>query len=76
MTTYSKEFRNNIISRMLPPTNESISTLARETQINEQTFETGETKPVNLGFQLLETIRCPNAGAVKINSSSFLKQQV
>lgn len=44
MTTYSKEFRNNIISRMLPPANESISTLARETQINEQTLRNWRDK--------------------------------
>lgn len=38
MATYSKEFKNKIISRMLPPNNESISSLAKETQLNEQTL--------------------------------------
>ena len=44
MTTYSKEFKNNIISRMLPPANESISKIAKETQINEQTLRNWREK--------------------------------
>jgi transposase-like protein len=38
MATYSKEFKNKIISRMLPPNNESVSQLSKETQIHEQTL--------------------------------------
>ena len=39
MASYSKEFKDKIIGRMLPPNNESISKIATETQINEQTLE-------------------------------------
>ncbi len=35
MTTYSKEFKNKIINKMLPPYNESIVSLAKKTQMNE-----------------------------------------
>jgi len=38
MATYSKEFKDKIISRMLPPGNESIPKISKETHINEQTL--------------------------------------
>ena len=44
MTTYSNEFKNNIIGRMLPPANESISKIAKETQINQQTLRNWRDK--------------------------------
>lgn len=55
MATYSKEFKDKIISRMLPPNNESIASLAKETQVNQQTLrnwrnqarKSGITAPVN-----------------------------
>ena len=55
MATYSKEFKDKIISRMLPPNNESIASLAKETQVNQQTLrnwrnqarKSGITAPAN-----------------------------
>jgi len=55
MATYSKEFKDKIISRMLPPNNESIASLAKETQMNEQTLrnwrdqarKSGKAAPAN-----------------------------
>jgi transposase-like protein len=44
MTTYSKEFKENIIARMLPPNSESLSKLSRETGIHEQTLRNWKAK--------------------------------
>ena len=38
MTRYSKEFKDNIIKQMMPPTNKSINQLSNETSISEQTL--------------------------------------
>lgn len=38
MATYSKEFKDKIVSRMLPPNNEAISSLSKEIQIGKQTL--------------------------------------
>ncbi len=44
MATYSKEFKDKIVSRMLPPNNESISSLSKEIQIGEQTLRNWRDK--------------------------------
>jgi len=38
MARYSKEFKYTIIKRMMPPNNESVSTIARETGLSEGTL--------------------------------------
>lgn len=38
MTRYSDEFKYSIIKRMMPPTNESVKTIARETGLSEGTL--------------------------------------
>lgn len=44
MASYSKEFKDKRISRMLPPNNEPLSSLAREAQMNEQTLRNWRDK--------------------------------
>lgn len=43
-TKYSKEFKDSIIARMLPPRNESVPELARETGIPKETLYTWRLK--------------------------------
>lgn len=50
MATYSKEFKDKIISRMLPPNNESISSLSKEIQIGEQTLRNWRDKARKSGI--------------------------
>lgn len=50
MATYSTEFKNKIISRMLPPNNESISQISKETQIHQQTLRNWRNKARNSGM--------------------------
>lgn len=38
MAKYSEEFKNSIISRMMPPQNESVNAIARETGLSEATL--------------------------------------
>ena len=38
MTRYSKEFKDNIIKQMMPPTNKSVNQLAAETGVSEHTL--------------------------------------
>jgi len=38
MTRYSKEFKENIIKQMMPPTNKSVNQLAAETSVSEHTL--------------------------------------
>lgn len=44
MATYSNEFKDKIVSRMLPPNNESLSNLSKELQIGEQTLRNWRDK--------------------------------
>lgn len=50
MASYSKEFKDKLIGRMLPPNNESISKIATETQINEQTLRNWRDKARKSGI--------------------------
>ena len=53
MTTMQKhppELKNKIIGRMMPPTNESIRTLSRETGISEATLHQWRTQARKNGF--------------------------
>lgn len=50
MATYSKVFKDKIISRMLPPNNESITSLAKETQVNQQTLRNWRDRARKSGF--------------------------
>ena len=53
MTTMQKhppELKNKIIGRMMPPTNESIRTLSRETGISEPTLHQWRTQARKNGF--------------------------
>lgn len=50
MTIYSKEFKDKIVSRMLPPNNESLSSLSKEIQIGEQTLRNWRDKARKSGI--------------------------
>lgn len=44
MTRYSEEFKYSIIKRMMPPNNESVSSISRETGLSEATLHTWKKK--------------------------------
>lgn len=47
---YSKEFKDSILRRMLPPNNESISTIAKEEGLSEQTLRNWRDKARKEGY--------------------------
>ena len=47
---YSKEFKDSIIRRMLPPNNESISKISKEEGISEQTIRNWRNKARSQGL--------------------------
>ena len=47
---YSKEFKDSILRRMLPPNNESISTIAKEEGLSEQTLRNWRDKALKEGY--------------------------
>ena len=47
---YSKEFKDSILRRMLPPNNESISTIAKEEGLSEQTRRNWRDKARKEGY--------------------------
>ena len=47
---YSKEFKDSILKRMLPPNNESISTIAKEEGLSEQTLRNWRDKARKEGY--------------------------
>jgi len=44
MTRYSEEFKYTIIKRMMPPNNESVSAISRETGLSEATLHNWKKK--------------------------------
>ena len=50
MTKHPPEFKEKIVARMMPPTNESIRTLARETGISEGTLHQWRKQARKNGF--------------------------
>jgi transposase len=49
MTTYSKELKDSLVIRMLPPENKSIASLARETGISKSALCTWKKKALENG---------------------------
>ena len=47
---YSKEFKDSILRRMLPPNNESISTIAKEEGLSEQTLRNWRDRARKEGY--------------------------
>ena len=47
---YSKEFKDSILRRMLPPNNESISSIAKEEGLSEQTLRNWRDKARKEGY--------------------------
>ena len=47
---YSKEYKDSILRRMLPPNNESISTIAKEEGLSEQTLRNWRDKARKEGY--------------------------
>lgn len=50
MTRYSKEFKDAIIKRMMPPQNESVVSISRETGVSENTLYQWKRKARANGF--------------------------
>lgn len=50
MAHYSKEFKESIIKRMMPPNSESIASIARETGLSENTLHMWKRKARANGF--------------------------
>lgn len=50
MAKYSEKFKNSIISRMMPPQNESVSAIARETGLSEGTLYKWKKKAKEKGI--------------------------
>ena len=81
---YSPEYKDAILRRMLPPNNESITKIAKEEGLSEQTLRnwrdkasvTGGTKPGRKVTPLLERMLYPTTGAHRINSLLLLKLPV
>lgn len=51
MATYSKEFKDKLIKRMLPPKNMSVKELANEYHVHEQTLYKWRRKTKSKGTQ-------------------------
>lgn len=49
MTSYSEEFRNNMVARMLPPNNEPVSKISKETNISIATLHKWKKKHIESG---------------------------
>jgi transposase len=47
---YTKEEKEKLIARMLPPENYSVSKLAKETGISKSTLATWKTKALSVGL--------------------------
>ena len=50
MAQYTKEFKNSIIRRMMPPSNESVNKIARETGLAEATLYKWKKEARSKGF--------------------------
>lgn len=64
---YSKEFKDAILRRMLPPNNESISKIASEEGLSEQLSATGGIRLENKVMPLQGLMLCLMNGAHRIN---------
>jgi len=49
MASYSKEFKNNMVARMLPPNNEPVSKVSKETNISISTLHAWKKKYLESG---------------------------
>ena len=47
---YSKEYKDSILRRMLPPNNESLSKIAKEEGISEQTLRNWQERARKNGY--------------------------
>ena len=52
MASYSKEFKNNMVARMLPPTNEPVSKISKETRISVSTLHKWKNEHLESGEPL------------------------
>ncbi|MDM5284691.1 transposase [Peribacillus frigoritolerans] len=64
---YSKEIKESILKRMLPPNNEAVSLISEETGITEATLYKWRKMPVLLEMQHLEMDQVLSNGVAKIN---------
>lgn len=51
MASYSKEFKERMVARLLPPNNEPISKVARENNVNEVTLRKWKKKAIESGMK-------------------------
>ena len=52
MASYSKEFKNKMVARMLPPANEPVSKISKETKISISTLHKWKKEHLESGEQL------------------------
>lgn len=52
MASYSKEFKNKMVARMLPPTNEPVSKVSKETNISISTLHKWKKEHLESGEQI------------------------
>lgn len=72
MARYNEEFKHSIITRMMPPQNQSVADIAKETGLSEATLHPGAEKRERrvLLFQVERLIAA--AGVLKINFRLYL----
>ena len=72
---YSKELKDALLRRMLPPNNESITKISKEEGISEQHYETGVAKPEETATLHREPMPFQTIEVRKTNSLLLCKLQ-
>jgi transposase-like protein len=67
------EFKNSIISMMMPPNNQSVSEIARETGLKEVTLYKWKREAKEKGFVVLTGKQNTEHGALEISSRLLLR---
>ena len=72
---YSKELKDALLRRMLPPNNESITKISKEEGISEQTLRNWRDKARRDGYAAPEPMSFQTIGVHKTNSLLLWKLQ-
>lgn len=56
MTSYSKEFKEKMVARMLPPNNEPVSKIAKETNISIATLHKWKNSYTSSGKEIVKPL--------------------
>lgn len=67
MAKYSEEFKYSIVKKMMPPENQSVSQIARETSLSEATLFKWKKQAELRVWLFLAVNRKQNAGVPRIN---------